>query len=83
MPGRPVPEAVRDVMERAWLEEQPVRIVYDGARGFTERRIRLRSIVMERTETLLNCTDLDIGEPRQFRLHKICEAALLDGMAGA
>jgi hypothetical protein len=36
--------------------------------------VRLVSVVMERTSTLLNCDDLDKGEQRQFRLDRILAA---------
>ena len=49
-------------------------IRYDGARGASERRVRTRALVMERTETLLNCDDLDKGEARPFELHRIATA---------
>ncbi|MEL6180902.1 MAG: WYL domain-containing protein, partial [Myxococcota bacterium] len=66
------------VIEQAWLEQLPLHLVYRGAKGVTERRVALRSVVMERTQTLLNCTDLDLGEARQFRLHRIEGATLLE-----
>jgi hypothetical protein len=36
--------------------------------------VRVVSVVMERSQTLLNCDDLDKGERRQFRLDRILEA---------
>lgn len=66
---------VRDALEQAWFERQPLWVRYRGAAGITsERTVRVRQIVMERSVTLLNCDDLDKGEPRQFRLDRI-EAA--------
>ena len=38
------------------------------------RAVRLVSVVMERTLTLLNCDDLGKGERRQFRLDRILKA---------
>lgn len=85
VPARSPGPAVRSVVEQAWLEQVPMRIVYDGARGITERTVRVESVLMERTTTLLNCHDLDIDEPRQFQLHKIQRAALTTnvGASGA
>ena len=43
----------------------------------SERRVRIRSIVMDRAETLLNVLDCDKNAPRQFKLHKIVAARCL------
>lgn len=67
---------VRQAIERAWLDELPLRIVYDGARGRTVRTVRIEEVIMERTVTLLNCHDLDKDARRQFSMHKIAEATL-------
>jgi predicted DNA-binding transcriptional regulator YafY len=76
VPVRAAAPEVRAVVEQAWVHQVPMHISYDGARGLTERTVRVESVVMERTETRLNCHDLDIDEPRQFILHKIVAAAL-------
>ena len=76
VPARSPRPEVREVLEQAWLGQVPMRIVYDGSRGLTERTVEIEALVMERTMTLLNCRDLDIGEPRQFQLHRIVEAHL-------
>ena len=73
---------VRKVIERAWFERQPIEIGYWARDGrvdglVAQRRVEIRSVVMERTETLLNCFDLDKNEMRQFRLDRIVEARLL------
>jgi predicted DNA-binding transcriptional regulator YafY len=77
----PAPE-VRAAVEQAWFEDQPLRITYEGARGRTERAVRIEQVVMERTETLLNCFDLDKREKRQFKLHLIARAEPLRSGAG-
>lgn len=77
VPAPPSPPAVRAAIEQAWFEGRALRIRYLGARGPSERRVRLRRIVMERGETLLNCDDLDLGASRQFRLDRIETAELL------
>lgn len=74
VPGHAADPAVRAAVEQAWFEDQPLRIVYDGARGTTERTVRIEQVVMERSETLLNCLDLDKQAHRQFRLHLIRRA---------
>ena len=49
----------------------------DGARGITERNVRIEAVLLERTMTLLNCHDLDIDDKRQFRMHRIQRAVVL------
>ena len=39
--------------------------------------MRLRQIVMERGETLLNVVDLELGEARQLRLDRVLAAKVL------
>jgi predicted DNA-binding transcriptional regulator YafY len=43
----------------------------------TSRAVRIVSVVMERSVTLLNCDDLEKGEKRQFRLDRILEAEVV------
>ncbi len=76
IPALPVDESVRAAIETSWLEHQPVWIRYEGTSKVTERTVLVRSIVMERREVSLNCDDLDKGEPRQFKLHRIQKAVL-------
>jgi predicted DNA-binding transcriptional regulator YafY len=78
VPVMPVERDVRRAVEQAWFENRPMRIVYDGSKGRTQRRVLLRAVVMDRKETLLNCTDLDKGEPRQFRMHRVVRAEVID-----
>ncbi len=79
--GVPAPATspeIRRAVETAWFEQLPLRIQYRGADGIvTDRAVRIRSAVMERTITFLNCDDLDKGEPRQFRLDRIQSAVIL------
>ena len=76
VPARAPTPDVRAVVEQAWLQQVPIHISYDGARGITQRTVRVDAVIMERTMTLLNCHDLDIDEARQFQLHKILAAEL-------
>jgi predicted DNA-binding transcriptional regulator YafY len=63
---------VRAAVERAWFEQQPLRIVYrDGSGVRTTRVVRVESVIMERTETRINALDVAKGELRQFRLDRI------------
>jgi predicted DNA-binding transcriptional regulator YafY len=78
VPAPAISAPVRRAVETAWFEQIPLRIQYRGADGIvTDRAVRIRSAVMERTITLLNCDDLDKGEPRQFRLDRIQSAEIL------
>jgi predicted DNA-binding transcriptional regulator YafY len=77
VPALPVSARVRDALEQAWFERQPLRIRYHGAGDvISTRTVRVVSVVMERSLTLLNCDDLDKGERRQFRLDRILEAVV-------
>ncbi len=77
VPAKPTLLAVRTALEQAWLHQRPLWVRYAGARGESERRVRLRQIVMERGETLLNVEDLEIGEARQLRLDRVLAAKVL------
>lgn len=78
VPALPSDKKVRAAVERAWFEQQPLRIVYvDGNHVETTRRIRIRGVLMERHETRLDAEDLDAGERRHFRLDRISRAVVL------
>ena len=78
VPQLPVSRAVRAAVERAWFEQQPLRITYrSGNYERTVRDIRITSVFMERTETRLNAVDLAKNEERQFRLDRIEKAEVL------
>lgn len=77
IPARAGSPQVRKVLEQAWFERRTMRIRYRDADGVpTSRVVRVRAVVMERTETLLNCDDLDKGQARQFKLDRIEHAQL-------
>jgi predicted DNA-binding transcriptional regulator YafY len=79
VPALPIPNTVRDAIETAWFESRALRIVYEKkAWDLTPRLVRIRSLVFDRQITLLNCTDLETGNDRQFRLDKIKQATVLD-----
>ncbi len=78
VPALPSDEAVRAAVERAWFEQQPLRITYvSGDSVETTRRIRIRAVIMARHETRLDADDLDSGERRHFRLDRIVRAEVL------
>ena len=78
IPQLPVPRAVRQAVERAWFEQQPLRITYrSGNYERSTRDIKITSVYMERTETRLNAVDLQKNEERQFRLDRIEKAEVI------
>jgi predicted DNA-binding transcriptional regulator YafY len=78
VPAHGAPPAVRRAIEQAWFERQPLRIRYRGADEIVSSRVvRIATVVMERSLTLLNCDDLDKGERRQFRLDRVLHAELV------
>ena len=79
VPTPAVRASVRRVVEQAWFEGRPLTIWHRSPRDIlTERNILLRTIVMDRAETRLNATDLEKNEARQFQLHRIERAEILD-----
>jgi predicted DNA-binding transcriptional regulator YafY len=79
VPAPAVSPEIRRAVETAWFEQRPLRIRYRAPDGITttSRLVKIRSAVLERASTLLNCDDLDKGEPRQFRLDRIETAQLV------
>jgi predicted DNA-binding transcriptional regulator YafY len=77
VPARTAPPAVRKAVEEAWFSGAPLRVRYAGKEETTERRVRIESVVMERSETLLNTLDLDKNEARQLRLDRIERAEVM------
>lgn len=75
VPARGAPEGVRRAVETAWFEQRALAMTYRASSGeLSERRVRVRKIVMDRGETRLSCDDLDKGEARVFVLHRIEKA---------
>jgi predicted DNA-binding transcriptional regulator YafY len=78
VPALPISPAVRRAIETAWFEDRAVRIEYQKQVYRTSARlVRIRNLVFDRSITLLNCVDLELGEDRQFRLDKIASATVL------
>ena len=79
VPAPSVAAPVRRAVEEAWFQRCALRVTYRNTSGaVSERRVRIRTVVMERGVTLLNCDDLDKGEPRQLRLDRIERALTVD-----
>jgi predicted DNA-binding transcriptional regulator YafY len=78
VPGLPSKKAVRSALERAWFEQQALRITYVD-RNFAEstRDVRIETILMDRHETRIVAIDLANGERRPFRLDRIARAEVL------
>ncbi len=74
VPARETKATVRRAVEQAWFEQRPLRITYKD----TVRTVRIDGVVMERSETLLNCFDLDKEAARQFKLDRIVRAEVVD-----
>ena len=78
VPALPSKKSVRAAIERAWFEQQPLRITYvDGNFIETTRTVRIQSVVMDRHETRIDCLDLEKDERRHFRLDRIAQAEVL------
>lgn len=78
VPALPSKKEVRVAIERAWFEQQPLRITYvDGNFIQTTRDIRIISVAMDRHETRIEAHDEERNERRQFRLDRITRAEVL------
>ena len=79
VPAHATREDVRRALEQAWFEHRALEIRYRGAGEITTtRRVRLERIVMDRAEIRLNAFDLDKNEKRQFALHRVEHAAVIE-----
>jgi predicted DNA-binding transcriptional regulator YafY len=79
VPALPVPPPVRRAVETAWFEDRALRIQYQkNPYTFQPRLVRIRNLVFDREQTLLNCVDLELGEDRQFRLDRISAATVVE-----
>jgi predicted DNA-binding transcriptional regulator YafY len=78
VPALPSKKAVRAAIERAWFEQQPIRITYvDGNFIETRRDVRIEGVLMDRHETRIDGLDLETNERRHFRLDRIEQAEVL------
>jgi predicted DNA-binding transcriptional regulator YafY len=78
VPALPAKKPVRAAVERAWFEQQPLRVTYLD-RNFVEKKhdVRIRSVQMDRHETRLEAVSLDGSEQFRFRLDGILRAEVL------
>ncbi|MBS2013269.1 MAG: HTH domain-containing protein [Deltaproteobacteria bacterium] len=84
IPALPIPKPIRSAVERAWFEQQPLRMTYRDGNGVpTTREVRVESVVMERTQTFINAFDIAKNDHRQFRLDRIEKAEVVSSMAPA
>ena len=75
VPALPSDHKVRAAIERAWFEQQPVRIVYvDSNHVESKRVVRILSVMMDRHETRVEGLDTATSERRHFRLDRILVA---------
>jgi predicted DNA-binding transcriptional regulator YafY len=82
-PALPAPADVRAALEQAWFERRPLALEYRKASGeLTARTVRLESLVLERSVTLLNVHDLAKGEARQLRLDRVERASVVAASEG-
>jgi predicted DNA-binding transcriptional regulator YafY len=78
VPALPVKKGIRAAVERAWFEQQPLRIVYVGANLIeSERTILIQGFHMDRHETRVDGLDQATGERRPFRLDHIVRAEVV------
>lgn len=78
VPALPVEKGIRAAVERAWFEQQPLRIVYVGSNLVeTERTISIKGFHMDRHETRIDAVDAETGERRPFRLDHIVRAEVV------
>jgi predicted DNA-binding transcriptional regulator YafY len=77
VPALAAPKGVRQAVEQAWFERQPLHIHYQGSNGPSERTVRIVSVLMDRGVTLLECEDLSREGRRTFRLDRISAASVV------
>jgi len=83
VPALPSKQEVRQAVERAWFEQQPLRITYvDGNFIESRRTVRILTVSIDRHETRIEAEDLDTRERRPFRLDRI-QLAEVVGTAAA
>jgi predicted DNA-binding transcriptional regulator YafY len=77
VPAHGASKAVTRAIEEAWFTGRALELTYRSSNGeSTKRRVRIESLVMERTLTLINCFDETAGDKRQFRLDRIDAASI-------
>lgn len=70
--------AVRKAVEEAWFSQRALRVRYlKTDNNESARDVKIESILMERSLTLLNCVDVSTGDKRQYRLDRFISASVL------
>jgi predicted DNA-binding transcriptional regulator YafY len=84
VPALPAKKPVRAAVERAWFEQQPLRVTYVDS-NFIERKydVRVRSVQMDRHETRIEVGALEGDERFSFRLDRILRAEVLNFDTGS
>ena len=78
VPALPSKKPVRAAFERAWFEQQLLKITYvDGNFIQSVRTVRIKSVVMDRHETRIDAVDVETDERRHFRLDRIHHAEVV------
>ena len=79
VPQHQVKRAVGRAIEDAWFDKSAVFVRYRRSTGeVSERTVRIRAVLMERTMTMLACDDVEGGENRSIRLDRIEAARIVD-----
>jgi predicted DNA-binding transcriptional regulator YafY len=79
VPAQPCAPAIRRVVEEAWFEQRPMRVAYRRSDSSSnERTVRILRVLMERTMTVLECSDVATGEVRGVRLDRIDRATIVN-----
>lgn len=71
VPAPGVAPEIRRMVEEAWFEQRPVRVEYRRNYELFSRSVRIRGVIMERGMTLLECDNLDEGQPHTIRFDRI------------
>lgn len=80
IPALPAAPEVRAAIEEAWFSHAPVTVHYRRKEGSVSiRTVRIDTVVMERSSTLLNVVDVEDGQRRQYPLHLIERATVTRG----
>src|SRR5262249_25630715 len=72
VPALPIRKEVRSAVERAWFEQQPLRITYvDSSFVQSTHDVKVETVAMDRHETRIGALVLATGERRPFRLDRV------------
>ena len=78
VPAHAAAPAVREAVEQAWFERRFLSIRYRDTEGnVTTRMVQIEQVSMERSLTLLTCSDQTSGGRRTFRLDRIEHAEVV------